>query len=270
MLANLTISRWQARKTDKKVSREVVTQHGAASSAGDFRKTLIDKAHLAPLQASASEIRAFHYRMTLPWDDDGRRILPSALFAEYTGHMRTLKCKDEEHRKEFFVKYPQLVAEARRFLGSMYDPEDFPAPSDLPSKFDVRISMEPIPNAADFRVDVVKEAVDEIRAEIEAENQSKFKAAEQDLHARLTKTAQHLVDTLSQDKPRIFDSLMGNVTELTSAAPALNLTGNIILAEATKQLDELVCSPAQLRVSEWHRKTTAERAAKVLETLARY
>lgn len=75
MIVTLNVSCWTARKQDKKVSAEVEASHNA-KDAGRYNKLLIDKHHLDPLTNWAGQIRATHYKMTLPWMDNGGRLLP--------------------------------------------------------------------------------------------------------------------------------------------------------------------------------------------------
>jgi hypothetical protein len=79
-----------ARKHDKDASEEIATRHGAQSDAGRYHKILLPKAALAEIQKIVSEARQEHYFMTLPWDDNGYRVLPAAVYMDHVEKMRTL------------------------------------------------------------------------------------------------------------------------------------------------------------------------------------
>lgn len=267
MLATLSISRWTARKFDRKTSDEVDRAHNAKDG-GRFNKILVDKAHTRDLMASGSSIREFHYRMTLPWDDEGPRLLPAKSYMTYTDTMREMRAKDEELQRIFLNHYPHLVQEARARLGSLYDPEDYPPVTDIGTKFDIRISMSPVPDADDFRVAVGEEAAAEIKASIEAESASKFDNAMKDCYRRLHDTVKHIHETLSKDDPRIFDSLVSNARELVKCLPALNLTDDPVLEELRTMLDAALPPTAiPLRMSKITRKDVADDAAAILEKM---
>ncbi len=72
MLVTLSVSCWTGRVQDKKVSAEVEQTHGA-TDAGRYNKLLVDKAHMDPLVQFAGKVRQYHYKMTLPWLDNGAR-----------------------------------------------------------------------------------------------------------------------------------------------------------------------------------------------------
>src|SRR5579884_3866071 len=78
MLCSLSISMWSARKHDPAASEEIASRHGAKSDAGRYNKVLLPKQALAEIQKIVSEARHEHYFITLPWADDGYRVLPAA------------------------------------------------------------------------------------------------------------------------------------------------------------------------------------------------
>ncbi len=270
MLANLSISRWTAQRIDSKVTREVTQAHNATSDSGDFRKTLVDRAHLKQLTASASALRAFHNKLTLPWDDNSDRILPSALYQEYTSGIKHMRLADEKLRKDFVALYPQLLAAAPKRLGTLYNPKDFPTIAQIADKFDIRISLKPIPSADDFRVNVGDEATALIREQLTAENDAKFQAAMRECYTRVQDVVGHISTTLRKEDPRIFDTLITNARDLVACLPALNLTGDPILEELRQELDAMLPSPNALRANAQTRTKTADAADAILAKMKAY
>ena len=77
MLAAVHISIWTAVKHDRKISRDVASQHGAHQGAGRYNKQLLRGADkLDELRTLAGQIRQYFYKITLPWSDEG---IPSLL-----------------------------------------------------------------------------------------------------------------------------------------------------------------------------------------------
>lgn len=270
MLASLSISRWTARKFDKKVSKEVDDRHGAKDG-GRYSKILVDKTHTQALMTSAGAIRAYHYRMTLPWDDEGPRLLPSASFEAYTAKMRELREQDRVLQQAFFKIYPQLVTDAKKRLGSLYSPEDYPPTSEIASKFDIRISMTPVPSVEDFRVNISAEAAEQIRAELAAENDARFQAAMKSCYTRLHEVVTHISGTLHKENPRIYDTLVSNARELISCLPALNLSNDPMIEQLRLELDAALPMSADiLRGSETTRKAVASDVDAIIEKMKHY
>src|SRR5574337_447368 len=125
MLASLNISMWTARKYDRKVTQETTKSHAADEDAGRFNKLLVPKEAIAPLEQQAGAARREHDQWTMPWGNNGERLLPGEKFMDYTAAMKLHRAEFWKRFAVFEQEYPTLKANARR-LGSMYDPRDFP------------------------------------------------------------------------------------------------------------------------------------------------
>ena len=263
MLINLSVQQWTARRHDAAASKEIAKAHGAAN-AGRFNKLLIDTEFLKPISAATSKLRDYHYEHTLPWADDGRRLLPSQMYFTYTSAMRDLRDKFNEAVNDFVVKYPQLVQAERKRLGSLYRPEDYP--QDIRARFGVTISPEPVPAANDFRVDIGDD-IAKVRQEIEAETAERTKRALADSWNRVREVVTHVHDRLS-DKDAIFrDSLIENVSSLIDVLGALNFTNDPGLEAARTAMQDLIKSPVSLRTNMKLREDVARRAAEIISSL---
>lgn len=266
MLVNLTISGWDATRYDKSVSAEVEKTHNA-TDAGRYNKRLIDKSHLATITSLSGQLRAYHYSRTLPWTDKGHRLLPSDLFMEYRQNMAGLKHQFDKAVNDFLTVYPQLVQDARVRLNAMFQPTDYPAVSDLRSKFDVDIEFMPVPDVADFRVDIGTEERDEIRKQIaEAVNAKQAKAIK-DCWGRVREVVTRIAEQCSNKKGRIYDSLMENAQDLVGVLSGLNITGDPELTAVEQGIRQLIVAPDQIRNSPTTRKRLADGAAEILAKL---
>ena len=85
MLVSLRISAWSGRLYDRQASNHVAAHHDATASAGRYNKRLLPKAAFAALTATMSAARTCHYEQSLPWDDQGSRLLTVANYEHYTG-----------------------------------------------------------------------------------------------------------------------------------------------------------------------------------------
>src|SRR5258708_4226650 len=91
ILTSLTIGGWSARRYDEKVTKDTNRRQNAADDAGRYNKLLINKEGIAEINRVTSAARNAHYQLTMPWLDDGARILPSALYDEYTKTTRAFR-----------------------------------------------------------------------------------------------------------------------------------------------------------------------------------
>lgn len=267
MLVTLSVSCWTARKQDKKVAAEVEASHNA-KDAGRYNKLLIDKHHLDPLTTFAGSIRAYHYRMTLPWMDNGARLLPSKLFLEYSAEIRKLQGEYTKLVDALIQIYPRLVQEARQRLGTMYDPTDYPDVSELSAKFGVELDIVQVPDGQDFRVDVSETEKQRIAAEITSRVAARQRAAITAAWDRVRETVSLVALRLSAEKAVIRDSLVDNTQELCRLLPGLNINNDPVMENVCQLItDKLIVSPDRLRRSASLRKATATEAEKILQMI---
>ena len=267
MLANLNISQWTARKHDKSVSAEVDQNHNATDG-GRYNKLLISKIALDPLSKHASSVRNYHYTMTLPWGDNGDRLLPSASYFEYTTKMRTLRSENEQLVLKFCSDYMNLVNEARQRLGTMYDANDYPHTDHIKERFGIEIKFRPVPAAGHFLVDIENSALEEIRKSLDAQTEEMTRGAIQECWARLQIVVQRVNETMTKDKPVFRDSLIDNLTELTDMIPKLNVTNDAALNRVCERIkDELIQPPRLLRMIEPRRRALAVASSGILQTI---
>lgn len=266
MLAQFTVNQWTARKQDKKVTKEVESAHGA-HDAGRFNKDLVSKDLLSPISKHADATRAEHYKLTLAWNDNGQRMLPSKLFMDYTTMMRTARAEFQRLVRAMILKYPAEVQAARNRLGSMYDPADYPDVNDLQARFNMDAEFAPVPVANDFRVDVGDEAVQEIKANITHNMVLKQAKAVEATYARIRDVVSKVEERLSDPKAIFKDSLITNVTDLVKVLDGLNITDDPMISTITGELNYLAEPPSQLRTNLALREAVANRASAILQKL---
>lgn len=265
MLVNLSVSCWTASKKDNKAGESVKAQAAAAAKAGWFNKRLVDPVALQPISKLEGRIRDFHYKFTLAWSDSGDRVLPGAAYMDYMDGLRGLKNEFDGAVTQFVRDYPQLVQNARTMLGQMYDPGDYPAPASIAQRFAVKTTFSPVPDAADFRVDVGQEAIEEIKKNITAAVESRLAGATRECWTRLDEVVAAMFVKLSDPEAVFRDTLVENIRTLAAILPKLNITGDADLSRIlTKVREHLLVHPDDLRKSKKLRAATAERAADIL------
>lgn len=277
MLVGLNISQFNPTKTDKKISEEVAQAHNADASMGRYAKNVIAREAVDALRKLAGEIRKEHARRTLPWAEDGARILTSAGYNDYAEWMRGANQKWDAEVEKFLSQWDTFVQDARTKLNGMFDPDDYPSVEGVRAKFKFRWKVRPVPQAQDFRVTLGDVEVSAIRQEIEAENRATVEAAMRDVWERMRDVVRSMADRLKQydpEKPAAHpfrDTLVSNIAELLEVLPALNLTEDPKVAEFTREMQALTQHSAQeLRDSQWKRDDVAARAQTILDQMAQF
>ena len=278
MLCSLSISMWSARKHDPDASQEIAQRHGAQADAGRYHKVLLPKAALAEIQKIVSDARQEHYFMTLPWDDNGYRVLPAAAYMDHTEKMRELSNRFTPAVEALAHEFGNLVEQAKARLGGLFRPEDYPAPDELRSKFSFETKVMPLPDAGDFRVTLGDEEKERIKRQITVAVDASLQVASRDLWQRLYEAVSHLAERLqayqvTEDgvEHPFRDSVVTNLVKLVDILPKLNVTADLELERlATQVRASLLVDPQELRKSESVRTETAKAAAAIARRMAGY
>lgn len=264
MLVSLNISQWTARRYDKTVSQEVEQKH-AAKDAGRYNKLLIDKPALEPMEKIANAARQRHYALTMPWGDNGDRLLPGSMFMKFKGEMTQFEDQFRTVVDAFVRDYPTLRQQARQRLGTMYDPKDYP--DDVRSKFDFSLNFSNVPVANDFRVNLSADHVRLIKEDIARQQQDRHQKAVLDLWGRVKTVVTTIHNQTSDEDRRIYDSSIEKARELVDLLPLMNIDNDPALNQAAEDVKALLVPPDRLRQDKQLRAKTAKAANDLLARL---
>jgi len=278
MLCSLSISMWSARKHDREASEEIAQRHGAQADAGRYHKVLLPKEALAEIQKIVSEARQEHYFMTLPWDDNGYRVLPAAAYMDHTEKIRVLSSRFTPAVETLVRQFGQLVEEAKARLGGLFRAADYPATDELRSKFSFETKVMPLPDAGDFRVALGDEEKERIKRQITVAVEASLLVANRELWQRLYEAVSHLADRLKAYKVTgngvehpFRDSVVTNLVKLVDVLPKLNVTADPELERLAAEVRaSLLIDPQELRKSESARTETATAAEAIARRMGAY
>jgi len=282
MLSSLHISTWSGMMIDRAVTDEVNESHKAAKDAGRYNKRLVATKFLSGISQAHSNARAAHRLLTLPWEDDGTRILATVGYEAYVRKMRECRLKAEAEVKTFLESPDAYVQEAKQRLAQMFDINDYPDTSTLATKFGFDVEIKPMPDAADFRAKLSDASVAAITKDIERRTNQRLETAMNDVFNRVVELVGRMSKRLRDYVPPkdgnraegiIRDSVVYDISELaTEVLPVLNVTDDPRITALQKQLlDELVeHSPEILRADAKVRAATLSKADRLLKKVQGY
>lgn len=301
MLARLSINQWSGRKQDKNGTKEVAANHSADADQLSLNKYLVPKKSLKEIQNLIGEARREFYHYTLPWKDDGQRILTSTGYFELAKRMRQKKQDLEPAIDAFVQAYPSLVAQAKTLskngsLGTLAEDSDFPSEAEIKSKFGFDFSVEPLPVSGDFRVELSDSETKLIKQQIEENNQKAVQAAMQDVWKRMEKVLTNMSEGLKAykelDQPKVVtvktrhgktyqreryvegafhDTLVENIRELLKVIPSLNLEDDQNVTKFAAQMRALTKYDAdQLKENQGLRDKVAKAADDILAKMNQF
>ena len=202
-----------------------------------------------------SEARTKHYSNTLPWDDQGSRLLTVANYEHYTELLDGLRERVVRQRARFIEDYDDYVDQARLDLGKLFRIEDYPSKEALQGKFAIRYRITPVPDADHIIAKLATDDTDRVRRDIEQQTEERLHDAVGDLYRRLGEAVERVSERLQEDdngKPLVFrDTMIANIRNLVDIVPRLNIFGDEELARLCEQVKDKIASvePDSLRPS---------------------
>lgn len=237
MLVNVHMGKWGGFKKDKAVGEEVSRQKGAARDAVKVNKQLLPEDAMGDIIKAYGKVKANFYNLTLPWKDNGDRVLTRKMYAQFIEQHEALAAEYNSAADTFaFDMYPPLRAAAEFRMGMLFNVNDYPSPADLRRKFFVHMDIDPIPEAGDFRVVMDQDQVDVIQKQIEDAMQQRMNLALGDVWSRLARTLGHFQASLADEEKTFRDSTVENLKELVTILPGLNVTNDKHLSRIHKEL----------------------------------
>jgi len=249
MIVNLQIATWSAHKLDKGMSSKVTFDAGAAVDSARVNKHLVHKDTLKEIVTAAGAMRTHLYDKTLPWGDNGDRLLPRLAFTDFVeAHSHLMRQFEGAVETFITVKYPAARDQATARMGEMFKASDYPYPEEIRNRFSVNLDIHGVPTSQDFRVTMNEADMAMIRSQLDTKNQERLTCAVRDVWARLATVVGHFADKMGTDS--VFrDSTVRNLEELVDALPAMNITGDPDLERIGQDIkDTLVgITPKDLR-----------------------
>jgi len=243
MTVDFNASVWTARKKDHKATAEVEVAHQAEKGVASVSKNLLgDCEELKAVQKFAANTRNVHYSMTMPWSDNGARLLTTQQYFKYHEVMTDLQNEFGRLVDVFLDVYEGKITDAQTALGAMWNGDEYPTRAALEDKFGFRISYVPLPDSGDFRLDIGNEAMAQIKTQYEEHFTSSINAAMKDiwqkLHDNLTTLARQLgVNDEGKDN-KLYDTVFDRALELTDMLGTCNVTGDNQMEAMRQRLEQ--------------------------------
>lgn len=271
MTMNLSIGIWQGYRLDKEASRQVTEANGAHQDAARVNKHLVPKEALASIVSASSAVRSHFYENTLPWRDNGDRLMTRKLYIPFIEqHERLVSAFNEEVAGFLGSRYPSAVEQAGFRMGELFKREDYPAISDLRRRFYINLDIDALTTANDFRVEIDEAHVAKVRASMEAAAEARIHTAMGDVWKRMAETIGYFVERMEKPDKVFRDSTVHNITDLMELIPGLNVLDDpqieAIRQQVTAKLTGL--DPKEIRKDPAHRQELAGEAKDILDKMS--
>lgn len=236
LLMSLTVKAPTGNRKDKKATDRTLADNDAAAGAGVFSKKLYGDA-LKPYLQVRNRIKDWFYSNTLPWAENGLRILPTAKLFEAKKDLSRMEVELSVETQKILDRYSQIREEAEYRLGRLFSEDDYPSLSKLAEKFGMEVAYYPIPTAGDFRVSLSDEATEELRRQMEDSVNMTMQNGIRDLWERLHERVSKLAEILDREEGKVRDDFLKRTIDLCSSLKDLNLWGDQNLANMANAVE---------------------------------
>lgn len=273
MLVDLNIKVYSGRKKDTYTQERVIVSSNAVSKRASsvYKNLFADCAELDAISKFQAKARAEHYRLTIPWSDNGARLLPTKAMMEYKQVMNDYQNEFYKLVTLYLDKYDTLVAKAAFQLGTLFDRDEYPLREVVEHKFAFFTSFMPLPTSGDFRLDIESDVQRELIEQYEKVAAARVNDATKDLwdrlHASLTRISDRLVVDEDGKKRKFHDTMVTGALEMCELLSTLNVAQDPTLEKARRQLEDTLqgVEPAELRKHDGHRMEIKQKVDSILE-----
>lgn len=270
MIVNLQIGVWVGQRLDKAASAKLTNDAHAADDAARVNKHIISKEVLQPISSAASAVRNHFYTNTLPWKDNGDRLLVRKMYTKFMEEHMQLIAEFNQAVDTFVTDhYPRARDQAEFRMGELFSPGDYPMPEALRHKFYIHMDIDAVTMAGDFRVQLDTDEQERVRQNMEMALKKRLGNAMEEVWTRLAKVMKHFAEKVSGDE--VFrDSTVKNLEEVVDLLPDLNILNDPQLEKIRRDiLDNLIgYDPKDLRKNEAVRKQVAGEAQRIMDTMS--
>ena len=272
MIVNLQIGVWMGYRLDKEESRKVTEANGADADAARVNKHIVPKEDMKGITAAGNQVRTHFYSNTLPWKDNGDRLLTRKRYMPFIETHEKLVGNFIDAVDEFVgTLYPRAVARAEFRMGTLFKEADYPAPRDLKRKFYCNLDIDAVTMPEMLKGCFEdKEAYEKAKADAEAAMTARTVKAVGSLWGQLAEMLSHFGSKLSDENAIFRDSTITNLQELVDMMPDLNFTNDPNLTRIAAEIERTLLGyePKDLRKQDKVRKAAAEDAARILEEMS--
>lgn len=245
MLVSLTFKFGRQGGEDNEMTQELCSKHDADKSLVKGTKRTICKEAFDPLKKIMNEFRGAVGRITIPWDMRGMSFCKPAAVAKVVAardlYGPLFNGSKENHLLGQYETWKEMT---KAKLGNAWKEDEFPTREDLAANVYFKMAIMPLPESEALRK--IKDIDESLMAELIKSNDARIQAGVKQgmvtAYTRLMEPLQHMVDVLTDDSPKIHESLVENVRKVVDEIPSLNLTDDPALAQFAGKVNEMLAT----------------------------
>lgn len=268
LLIKLTWHYWTGEIKDDGITKTTNDSLGVKGDRGRYLKQLFSDDFMEPMRTHTSSTKKYYYTRTLPWEDKGYRLVGTSVVEEVITYLNQSIDRYRNIVRIAVDGYDYHVQNQQSWLTSAWNIGDYPSAEEFARRYGGSLRVMPLAGSDDIRLNLSGDTLSMVRQGVEADTKERFANAMTDCWNRIYKAVTRVVDRLSAEKPRIYDSLTGDIQELVDTLPSLNILNDTGLESMRKELENrLLVDVEVLRADEGEREEVAARARELQEIM---
>ena len=132
VLVTLHIRNWSETATDQSATQQVADANNVSPGSGRYIKRLLNKHACEDVRRLGQDARKAHNDLTMPWDDQGTRLLPIKAYDRYKETISNLMERRQEATNRLIFCYSEHIQQAQNELGTLFNASDYPTSHEPP------------------------------------------------------------------------------------------------------------------------------------------
>ena len=241
-----------------------------AHKAGKYTKKLLRGCkELRDCQHAFQDVYTYATQNTLPWMDEGVRVLPNANYIEFAAELGRLRSNAMAKVEALYRVWDSEIVKDKGYLGGMWDLTDYPTKEEMRQKWDIKVMFAPVATAEDFRIDMDEDDKEALNNAINDVEKGATGYLMKEILAPVMAMAEKLAVPIGSEGAIFRDTLVHNVKDVCKRAKKLNINNDARIDEIIKDIEDALVSitPQTLRESDQVRATTQKRMDAVSKKL---
>lgn len=141
-------------------------------------------------------------------------------------------------------RYDDVVAEMAFKNGDLFKREDYPSKHEVANRFKLELKVIPVP-ANDFRVQVAEDIAEDLKNHYERNANEMVQTIMRDVSEELTMYIKRVAASCAEPddgkrKPKVYDSTVEGLKELTRTLSKFNVTNDSVLEAMRKEAEQVI------------------------------
>jgi hypothetical protein len=266
LVALFTTGQISKSREDKDMTEELTVQKSMEKDTAKVNKKLFPKEAYDPIDKLVGKARTYHRSVTFP--SPFGDILAVALQPEWKAKMDGFQAEFNELVQSHWVeRYDYWMSRAQNMHNGTFNPSWYPSVGELANEFNFKTATFPMPMGQHLAITgLLNDELEEMRKEIDATVKAAEKQSTQEAMRRVMKEVAHIAETLAKPKPKIYESLVGNLQNALKVSKALNIADDPQIDKMIAECEaSLLVSTEALRDNKEYAAVISQKASQIMQ-----